>query len=175
MESLFPVARRLFADFLSAHVGAVGPLCGVVAAAWVADKHRYHPPRTMEWTWTTIGAFSSRVRRDIPLHLLLLTSSHFSHAQSSGSAEALFSSSGVKNRFAPKYWGSYRARTPSDRASVHPRLPAELSAFPSASQGWGQRCQAGDGASAPRRRAESWPEGPVRDICLRRASLCWPS
>lgn len=27
METLFPVARGLFADFLSAHVGSVGPLC----------------------------------------------------------------------------------------------------------------------------------------------------
>lgn len=91
-----------FADFLSAPVGAVGPLCWVVAAAWVADKHRCHPPRTMEWTWTTIGAFSSRVRRDIPLHLRHLTAAILA-AFSLQARPKHFSPPPVfKNTFAPK-------------------------------------------------------------------------
>lgn len=178
VEPLFPVARGRFAGFLSAHVGPVGPLCWAVAAAWVADKHRYHPPRIMEWTWPTIEAFFSKVRRDIPLHLPQLTSSHFSGTQSSDSdsAEAVLSSPGVKNTFVLKY-----VRVHNGDA----RLATRLMLAPDRLLCWQPLPRlAGDVATAarpvatslaPRRRAESWPEGPVRGISLRRASLCWLS
>lgn len=131
VKGLFRLHVAFFlADFLSAPVGAVWPLRWAVVGTWLPDERRhYHPPRIMEWTWTKVQAFSLKVRRDIPLHLQQLSSSHFSRTQSSDSdsAEWVFGSSGAKNHIRSKICaGSWWGRTAGCKANVSPSLAAVL-------------------------------------------------